>query len=140
MTDAPARLLAAAGAILIAVSLLVGAVAGLALTKKVDADGAVLLAAHVAGLMGAFMIFGLGWSLPMLRLSAAAKVRLAWLVIVPNYANGAITTLKAFLGVHGLDFGPTSADSAVFVALNILVVLPILAATGAWIWGLTRRA
>lgn len=139
MQDATSRLLAAAGAILIGISLLVGAVAGAAMTGKIAASGATLLSAHLAGLMGAFMIFGLGWSLPMVGLSPAAKSRLAWSIIVPNYANLTITSLKAFLGVHGLDFGPTPGDTAVFVALNILVVLPILAGTGAWAWGLVRR-
>lgn len=139
MHDAPARLLAAAGAILIGISLLVGALAGLAMTGKVDADGATLLAAHLSGLMGAFMIFGLGWSLPMVSLSPSAKTRLAWLVIVPNFANLTITAAKGFLRVHGLDFGPTGGDTAVFVALNILVVFPALAATAAWVWGLVRK-
>lgn len=139
MHDAPSRLLAAAGAVLIGVALLVGAAAGLAMTDKIDADGAVLLSAHLAGLMGAFMIFGLGWSLPMVGLSPQAKLRLAWFVIVPNYANLAITTAKAFLRVHGLDFGPTGADTGVFVALNVLVVLPALGATGAWVWGLVKK-
>lgn len=137
---APSRLLAASGAILIGASLLVGAVAGLAMTDKIDADGHTLLAAHVAGLMGAFMIFGLGWSLPMVNLSASAKTRLAWCVIVPNYANLTLTFVKGFLRVHALDFGPTGADSAIFVALNILVVLPALAAVGAWTWGLLKKA
>ena len=140
MNESPSRLLAASGAILIGISLLVGAVAGLAMTDKVDADGATLLAAHLAGLMGAFMIFGLGWSLPMVNLPPASKSMLAWFVIVPNYANLTLTFVKGFLRVHALDFGPTSADSAVFVALNILVVLPALAATGAWAWGLLRKA
>ena len=140
MQDATSRLLAAAGAILIGISLLVGAVAGLAMTDKIAADGATLLSAHLAGLMGAFMIFGLGWSLPMVNLTAGGKSRLAWFVILPNYANLTLTALKAFLHVHALDFGPTAADSAIFVALNILVVLPILAGTGAWAWGLLRRA
>lgn len=139
MHDAPSRLLAAAGAILIGVALLMGAVAGLAMTNKIDADGATLLGAHLAGLMGAFMIFGLGWSLPMVNLSASSKMRLAWLVIVPNYANLAITAIKGFLRVHGLDFGPTGGDTAVFVALNILVVLPALGATGAWVWALIKK-
>ena len=139
MNDAPSRHLAAAGAILIGLSLLMGAVAGLAMTNKIDADGPTLLGAHLAGLMGAFMIFGLGWSLPMVSLSASAKMRLAWFVIVPNYANLSITAIKGFLRVNGLDFGPTSGDSAVFVALNILVVLPALGATGAWVWGLIKK-
>lgn len=140
MHDAPARLLAAAGAILIGLALLAGAVAGLAMTDKIPADGHTILAAHLAGLMGAFMIFGYGWSLPMLALSPAAKTRLAWFVIAPNYANLILTFVKGFLKVKGLDFGPTGGDTAIFVALNILVVLPALAATGAWAWGLLRKA
>lgn len=139
MNDAPSRLLAAAGAILIGLSLLMGAVAGLAMTNKIDAHGPTILASHLAGLMGAFMIFGLGWSLPMVNLSSAAKMRLAWFVIVPNFANMIITAIKGFLHVQGLDFGPTSGDSAIFVALNILVVLPALGATGAWVWGLIKK-
>ena len=139
MHDASTRLLATAGAILVGISLLIGAAAGLAMTNKIDADGAVLLSAHLAGLMGAFMIFGLGWSMPMVNLTPAAKMRLAWLVIIPNYANLIITAVKAFLRVHGLDFGPTGGDTAIFVALNILVVLPALAATGAWVWGLMKK-
>lgn len=140
MNDAPSRLLAVAGAILVGLALLTGAVAGLAMTDKIDADGATLLAGHVVGLTGAFMIFGLGWSLPMVNLTPAAKMRLAWCVIVPNYANLIITFAKGFLRVHGLDFGPTGADTAVFVSLNILVVLPALAAVGTWTWGLLRKA
>ena len=139
MNDATSRLCAASGAILLGLALLVGAVAGLAMTEKIPADGATLLSAHLAGLMGGFMIFGLGWSLPMVMLSEGAKSRLAWCIIIPNYANLTITAIKGFIRVHGLDFGPTTADAVVFGALNILVVLPVLAGVGAWTYGLVRR-
>lgn len=140
MNEGPSRLLAASGAILIGLALLAGAVAGLAMTDKIPADGHTILASHLAGLMGAFMIFGYGWSLPFVNLAPSAKTRLAWFIIAPNYANLIITFIKGFMKVKGLDFGPTGGDTAIFVALNILVVLPALAATGAWAYGLTKKA
>lgn len=136
--DGTSRLLALSGAVLIALALVVGAIAGLAMTGKVPADGGTLLSAHLAGLMGAFMIFGLGWSLPLVSLSPAGKRRLAWLVVLPNFANWLLTTLKAFLRVHGLEPGGSASNSAIFALLTLFVVLPILGATVVWAWSLRR--
>ena len=62
--------------------------------------------------------------------------RLAWLVLISNFANWGVTCVKAWLRVSGVDFIGQPANDAIFVALTLSVVLPSLA--GAWVYGFRR--
>lgn len=131
------RVLARAGAGLVLLGLLTGVLAGGALSGRWSfIDGKVVLSAHVAALMGAFFIFALAWTQPMLHLGERGRTRLAWAVIGANYANWLVTTAKSALGVHGVDLSADARNNAVFGVLTVLVVLPSLGAAAVWVWSL----
>ena len=97
------------------------------MTGKVPADPHMALAAHLNALMGTFFLLGVAWTLPMLRYGAVGQQRLAWLVIVANFANWSVTCVKAWLHVSGVDFIGQAANDAIFITLTVTVVLPALA-------------
>lgn len=135
------RVLARAGAGLVLLGLLTGIVAGGALSGRwAFIDGRIMLGAHVAALMGAFFIFAVAWSQPLLQLSERGRSRLAWAVIVSNYANWLVTSVKSTLGVHGVDLTADARNNAVFGVLTLLVVLPALGAAAVWVWSLGARS
>lgn len=132
----PTLLLARAAAVLMLLALLTGAIAGLALGGSMGGDGHTLLSAHLAALMGCFFCVAVGWTLRFIRYGETWQTRLAWLVVIGNAANWAITTVKAFLKVEGIALTGGGANDAVFVLLNVFVVLPTLAAAVIWVVGL----
>lgn len=143
VTEAPvvppaARLMAHAAAWLMLVGLLTGGYVSAAMTGKVPADPGMALAAHLNALMGTFFLLGVAWTLPMLRYGPVGQRRLAWAVIVANWANWGITCVKAWLRVSGVDFIGQPTNDAVFGALTVSVVLPALVAAGAWVYGFRR--
>ncbi|WP_224244490.1 hypothetical protein [Hyalangium gracile] len=133
-----ARLMAHAAAWLMLVGLLTGGYVSSAMTGKVPADPHMALAAHLNALMGTFFLLGVAWTLPMLRYGPVGQQRLAWLVIGANFANWGVTCVKAWLRVSGVDFIGQPANDAIFVTLTVTVVLPALAAAGAWVYGFRR--
>ncbi|RKH46737.1 hypothetical protein D7X12_04560 [Corallococcus sicarius] len=133
-----ARRMAHAAAWLMLLGLLTGGYVSSAMTGKVPADPQMALAAHLNALLGTFFLLGVAWTLPMLRYGAVGQQRLAWAVIVANYANWSITCVKAWLRVSGVDLIGQAANDTVFVALTLSVVIPSLVATGAWIHGFRR--
>jgi hydroxylaminobenzene mutase len=135
------RLLARAGAGLVLLGLLTGMIAGGALSGRFPfIDGRIILGAHVAALMGAFFIFAVAWSQPLLQLGDQGRTRLAWAVIVSNYANWLVTSVKSTMGVHGVDLSDDARNNAVFGVLTLLVVLPSLGAAVVWVWSLGSRS
>ncbi|RKH92843.1 hypothetical protein D7Y13_35250, partial [Corallococcus praedator] len=130
-----ARRMAHAAAWLMLLGLLTGGYVSAAMTGKVPADPQMALAAHLNALMGTFFLLGVAWTLPLLSYGPVGQQRLAWAVIVANYANWSITCVKAWLRVSGVDLIGQAANDTVFVALTLSVVLPSLVATGAWIHG-----
>ena len=135
------RVLARAGAGLVLGGLLTGVAAGGALSGRYSfIDGKIILSAHLVALMGAFFIFAIAWSLPLLQLGDRGRIRLAWAAIVSNYANWLVSTAKSALGVHGVDLTADARNNAVFGLLTLLVVLPGLAAAVAWVWSLGPRS
>lgn len=135
-----ARLMAHAAAWLMLLGLLTGGYVSSAMTGKIPADPHMALAAHLNALMGTFFLLGVAWTLPMLRYGPVGQQRLAWLVIVANFANWVVTGVKAMLHVKGVDFIGESANDAIFLTLTATVVLPALAAAGAWVYGFRRAS
>jgi (hydroxyamino)benzene mutase len=133
-----ARFLGLAGAILLLLGFLTGGYVSAAMTGKISADVHSALASHLNAVLGAFWIFGVAWSLPLLQYGPIGQKRLAWSVIVPNYANWIVTAIKALLNVAGVDFSGSPANMAIFLALTFTVVLPSLGSTIAWINGFRR--
>ncbi|HLM47549.1 MAG TPA: hypothetical protein VK458_27040 [Myxococcaceae bacterium] len=133
-----ARLMAHAAAWLMLVGLLTGGYVSSAMTGKVPADPHMALAAHLNALMGTFFLLGVAWTLPMLRYGPVGQRRLAWAVIIANFANWAVTCVKAWLRVSGVDLIGQPANDAIFITLTLSVVLPSLAAAAAWVYGFRR--
>lgn len=130
--------MAHAAAWLMLLGLLTGGYVSSAMTGKVPADPHMALAAHLNALMGTFFLLGVAWTLPMLRYGSVGQQRLAWLVITANFANWAITAVKAWLRVQGVDLVGEPANDAIFLTLTATVVLPALTAAGAWVYGFRR--
>ncbi len=129
------RTLGFSAACLTLIALLTGIYAAAAMTGHIHADGGAALASHLNALMGTFLLGVLGWTLPMLSYGEVGKRRLAIVFIVSSYANWLITAVKATLFVKGIDVQGHAANDGVFVALQIFVVLPTIAASIAWLLG-----
>src|SRR5579863_8639094 len=130
-----ARFLGMSAAILMILGLLTGGYVSNAMVGKIPVDPHAALASHLNALLGCFWIVAVAWSLPLLRYGPVGLKRLAWLVIVPNYANWIVTAVKAWLHVAGVDPSGSPANVGVFVALTVGVVSPSLAAAGARAYG-----
>jgi hydroxylaminobenzene mutase len=134
------RTLAKAAAWLFLLALLTGTLVPGAMSGNLSFDAPALLAAHLSGLMGCFLLLGVAWTLPMLRYGDAGRRRLGWAFIVANYGNWAITAAKARLHVRGLERTGPRANDAVFLLLMVFVVVPSLAAGVAWVAGFYGQA
>jgi (hydroxyamino)benzene mutase len=137
--DGPAlrRRLAVSGAWLFAVGMVTGIWAAVVLTGQVTVGlPRLALAAHLNGLLGGFWLVLVGATLDMLRYGDAGRRRLAWVVMVPAWANWLVTLLASFLGVTGLQYTHDMTNNAIAALLQALVVLPSLVGAFAWAWGL----
>jgi len=120
-------------------SLLTGGVSSFALSGQTAAfDGHMMLAAHVAGLLGAALLVGLSLSLPHLRWSPQTLRLLCVTFGGAQLANWFISTLKSFVFVHGIAPGGSTANTIVYVALTITVVIPALIGAALWTFGFKR--
>ena len=140
-TPAPlpaARLMAHAAAWLTLLGLLTGVYVSAAMTGKVPADPKVALASHLNALLGAFLLLGVAWTLPMLRYGPRGQRHLAWAFILANFANWGVTAVKAWLHVAGVDATGEPVNDAIFGVLTLTVVLPALGAAAAWVYGFRR--
>ena len=140
MNNAITLLLVRSAAWLLLVSFLTGGYAGAALAGKIPVDGHAALASHTSGILGALTLFALAFCQPLISLSDLGKRRLAWLMIVPMWSNWLITAVKAAVHARGIDLVGERTNDTIFGLLNVFVVLPTLAATGAWVFGLSKSA
>ncbi len=135
------RRTAASGALLFAIGMVTGLWSAAALTGKVKVGIPHLaLAAHLNATLGGLWLIALASTLPMLSYTDAAKRRLVLLTRVPAYANWFVTLVASFLGVRGLDYTGDHGNDAIALLLQLSVVLPSLAASGAWAWGFRAPA
>jgi hydroxylaminobenzene mutase len=132
------RFLGQAGAVLILLGLFTGFYVAAAMTGQVPANGHMALSSHLNALLGAFWIFAVAWSVPLLGFGEVGLRRLAWGVVIANYANWGITAVKAWLNVAGIDFVGKTANDVVFIALSVFVVVPALATGIAWVVAFRR--
>ena len=134
------RRLAASGAWLFAVGMVTGLWAAAVLTDRVAVGlPRLALAAHLNALLGGMWLVLVGTTLDMLHYGEIGRRRLAWVVIVPAWANWSVTLVASVLGVTGLQYSHDTANNAVAALLHSLVVLPSLVGAFAWAWGLRRR-
>jgi hydroxylaminobenzene mutase len=135
-----ARLLARGAAWLVVLGLLTGVLVSGAMTGKIAASERAMLASHLNALLGAFWMLGVAWSLPMLRYGSMGRRRIAWALLVANFANWIVTALKAFLHVAGVDRTGETRNDVVFALLVVFVIAPSLGASIAWAAGFKRAA
>ncbi len=133
------RMTALTGALLLLIGLLTGGLLAAAMNGTVMATVHDVRAAHLNAVLGCFWICAFAATMPMLGYGERGSRRLAILTIVPNYANWLITTIKSFLHVAGIALDGDAKNDAVFMALNVVVVVPSLIAAGAWVYGLYIR-
>jgi len=133
-------MLGIAAAWLTLIALLTGIYAAAAMTGKLHVDGHTALASHLSALMGTFLLGVVGWTMPMLSYGPRGKRILATVLIVASFANWFITAVKAALFVSGIEVQGHQANDAVFVVLQIFVVVPMIAAAIAWIIGFRKRS
>ena len=134
------RRLAASGAWLFALGMVTGLWAAAVLTGRVSVTlPRLALAAHLNALLGGMWLVLVGTTLDMLHYGELGRRRLAWVVIVPAWANWSITLIASVLGVTGLQYTHDTANNAVAALLHSLVVLPSLVGAFAWAWGLKPR-
>jgi hydroxylaminobenzene mutase len=135
------RRLAFLGALLFGLGMLTGLWAGVVLSDKVKvAIPHLALASHLNALLGCFWLLGLSYTLPMLSYGEQGKKRLALLTLIPAYGNWLVTLLASVLGARGLGFTGDASNDLIAVLLQVIVVLPTLVATAAWVWGFRKPA
>jgi hypothetical protein len=127
------------GAVLLIISFATGGLLAMAMTGKVSADAHGVLAAHLNALFGCFWLCAVAFTLPLTRFGETGASRLVLLTAIPAYANWIITIAKAFLHVAGVGLNGNGSNDAVFVALNVFVVLPSFAAAVVWAYGLAKK-
>lgn len=132
------RALARAAAWLLFLGLVTGIYAAAGLSGMLPIDGRTALGAHVSALSGAFILFALAWTLPMLKRSDQALERIGLALIVATYGNWIVTAVKAVFHVAGVGLTASVANNVVFGILNVVVVFPALIATFFWATGFRR--
>lgn len=133
------RLAGRNAAVLLLIGLLTGGFVSGAMTGKIPADPGAALASHLNALLGAFWIFGVGWSLQFLHYGPVGQRRLVWATTLPNVANWAVTAFKAFWKVKGVDAIGEFRNDTIFGLLTLLVVIPSIGAAAAWVYGFKKR-
>ncbi len=138
MTGTPQlqRKMSLLAAVLLLLGLFTGFYLAAAMTGKVPAEPKMVVAAHLNALLGSFWMFAVAFSLPFTRFAEKGMTRLIWATALPNYANWAVTCVKAWWKVSGVDATGEGHNDTIFGLLTALVVLPSLVAAGAWIYGL----
>lgn len=138
--DRVQRHLVVSGACMFAIGLVTGLWSAAALTGTVKVGMPRLaLAAHLNGLLGGFWLICVSVTVPYLAYAPEQLSRLRWLVILPSWANWAVTLVASFLGVNGLTYGSDTRNNLIAVLLQALVVIPSLAGAAYWVRGLVRR-
>ncbi|MBI3725995.1 hypothetical protein HY251_18865 [bacterium] len=151
MPDGPTplqRSLMTRAAVLFFLGILTGAWAGVVLTQgkalmipnfpKMEHER-LALAAHLNGLLGCFWILGVAWTIEHTRFGESGKTWLARLVTLSNYANWSVTVVASILDRDGLSFAGDARNTFVAALLMGLVVLPSIATSALWAYGLLGK-
>ena len=110
------------------------------MTHLVPGDDDMTLGAHVNGLMGAFWLLGMGWSLRFVRLSERLLNIAVWMTLAGAWFNFLLAMIKALPCVMAIEFTGNTVNDVLFVARILLVVIPSLVGPALWVWGLRARA
>lgn len=133
------RVVGASAALLLLLSILSGFYVAAAMTGQLPVNARMALGAHLTGLLGAMVLFAYAWSLPLLRFARSGRMRIAVALVVGNFGNLIIGSLKAIPGVHGVAATGELTNDVVFGLLTVLVVLPLMLGVGGWVYGFGGR-
>jgi hydroxylaminobenzene mutase len=132
--------LAKNGAWLFFIGIVTGLWTAAVLTHKVQvAKPQLALAAHLNGVIGGLWLIGVAWTLEFLKYDEKRLNQLAMLMLVPAWANWAVTTVASVLGVSGLEYTRDLNNNVIAALLQALVVLPTLAGSAMWAWGFSKK-
>ena len=134
------RRMAFHGALMLLITMVYGLYLVGVMTHIVPGDEAMTLGAHINGLMGAFWVLGMGWSLSHIRLSERLLSTAVWMTLAGAWFNFVLAMLKAIPGVMAIEFTGVVVNDVLFAARVILVVIPSLVGPALWVWGLRRQA
>jgi hypothetical protein len=142
------RSLAGRGALLFFLGLITGVWAGVVMTEG-RALGLhlpkphferLVLASHLNALLGCFWIVAVAATIEATAFGEKGKSRLGWAVTAITYGNWFVTLVASFLDVRGLEvIEGDPKNNVIAITLIALVVLPGLAASGAWAYGLLSK-
>lgn len=139
--QALARRVAFRGALLVALGMVTGLWAGLALTDKVKVPIPHLaLAAHLNGFLGGLWLIAIGTTLPLLSYGPRGRERLVGLAQLATYGNWAVTLVASLLGVRGLELTRDVSNDVIAGLLQVTVVIPTLVVCVAWVMGLRKKS
>lgn len=106
------------------------------MTELVPGDEGMTLGAHINGLMGAFWLLGMGWSLSFISLSEQLLRVAIWMTLAGAWFNFLLAMVKAVPGVMAIEFTGGVSNDVIFAARVLLVVIPSLVGPALWFWGL----
>ena len=133
------RRLIKSAALLLLLALLTGFYISAAAMKLIDADMNMALASHLNGLLGAFWLLGLAYSLRYCHGSEQQLSRVAALIIIANYSNWLITAIKAYVQVSAIAWIEGQwPNNLILVSLTLLVVFPALGGSIGWVLALFK--
>jgi hydroxylaminobenzene mutase len=128
------------GALMLWITMIYGLYLVGVMTDLVPGNEAMTLGAHINGLMGAFWLLGLGWSLSFVRLSERLLSIAVWMTLAGAWFNFLLAMIKAVPGVMAIEFTGGAFNDVVFVARLLLVVIPSLVGPALWVWGLRAHS
>lgn len=138
MSDSTRKLYRAAAALLL-LGMLSGIPLALAFAGKFAANAQYMLAAHLNAILGALILFAYAYSIQYSPFSAFWKLLAGLLMALSAYGNFIVTFVKSLLNVRGLEANGNPINDAVFIALNLIVVIPAIAGTAIWYVGLAKE-
>ena len=110
------------------------------MTELVPGNEAMTLGAHINGLMGAFWLLGMGWSLSFIQLSEQLLRVAIWMTLAGAWFNFLLAIIKAVPGVMAIEFTGGASNDVIFAARVLLVVIPSLVGPALWFWGLRANS
>ncbi|MDP6933006.1 MAG: hypothetical protein QGG40_08810 [Myxococcota bacterium] len=128
------------GALMLWISMIHGLYLVGVMTHLVPGNEAMTLGAHVNGLMGAFWLLGMGWSLRFVQLSERLLGIAVWMTLTGAWFNFLLAMIKAVQGAMAIEFTGDAFNDIVFAARVLLVVIPSLVGPALWVWGMRTRS
>ena len=128
------------GALMLWITMIYGLYLVGVMTDLVPGNEDMTLGAHINGLMGAFWLLGMAWSLSFVQLSERLLSIAVWMTLAGAWFNFLLAMIKAVPGVMAIEFTGGTVNDVLFAARVLLVVIPSLVGPALWVWGLRARS